>query len=143
MMKQIFPILLSFILLASHINLTMGTHFCGGEAVETKILLGESHLGCGMMEMEADCNDSELTNNDQVRIDIVPCCQNKFQTIQGTDDFVKNAAQTVFNIDFAVAFLLTTLNLDLFSKATHQPYKEYISPPLEKDILVLFQTFLN
>jgi len=141
-MKQILSILMSFILLSSHVNLTLGTHFCGGDAVETKILFGESHLGCGMMDKEESCSDSEPTNNDQVSFDKAPCCKNEFHTIQSTDDFVKDAAQIVFNIDFAVAFLYTALNLDLLSKGTQQFYKEYISPPLEKDIQVLFQTFL-
>lgn len=142
MMKQIFSILLSFILLASHMNLTMGTHFCGGEAVETKVLLGETHLGCEMMDLVEPCDGSEHSNQNQVRFNNVPCCQNEFQTIQGTADFVKEATQTFFNVDFAVAFLYTSLNLDLFPKSSHQVYTEYISPPLEKDISVLFQTFL-
>lgn len=141
-MKQVFSILLSFIFMASHMYLTMGTHFCEGEAVVTKIILGETHLGCGVMEMEESCDDSEHSNHNQVCFDKVPCCKNEFQTIQSTDDFVKNATQTVFNIDFAVVFIYTTLNLDLIPKSTHQFYIEYISPPLEKDIPVLFQTFL-
>jgi hypothetical protein len=122
--------------------LTLGTHFCGGVAIETKIILGETHLGCGMMDMEEPCDNSEHTSNNQVSFNNVPCCQNEFHTIQGTADFVKEATQTVFNVDFAVAFLYTSLNLDLFPKSTHQVYTEYISPPLEKDISVLFQTFL-
>lgn len=142
MMKQIFSILLSFILLASHMNLTMGTHFCGGEAVETKVLLGETHLGCEMMDLVEPCDGSEHSNQNQVRFNNVPCCQNEFQTIQGTADFVKEAAQTVFNVDFALAYIYTTLILDLFPKSSHQVYTEYISPPPEKDIQVLFQTFL-
>lgn len=141
-MKQIFSILLSFILLASHMYLSVGTHFCCGEAVETKIILGETHLGCEMMETEESCDDSEHTNNMQVSFNNIPCCQNEIQTFQGTDDFIKDAAQPVINIDFTVAFLYTTLNLDLFPEASHQFYTEYISPPLEKDIQVLFQTFL-
>lgn len=128
--------------MVSHMYLTIGTHFCGGEAVETKIILGETHLGCGMMENEESCDDSEHTNNNQVSFHNTPCCQNEFQIIQGTDDFVKDFTQTVFNIDFAVAFLYTTLNLDLLPKAAHQFYTEYIFPTLEKDIQVLFQTFL-
>ncbi|MEA4976880.1 MAG: hypothetical protein VB046_14190 [Paludibacter sp.] len=141
-MKQFFSILLSLILLANHINLTMGTHFCSGVAVETKIILGETHLGCGMMEMEEACKDSEHTNNNQVHINTIPCCQNEFQTIQSTDDFVKDATQTAFNIDFTVAFLCNALNPDLLPKTTRQFKSEYYSPPLDKDIQVLFQTFL-
>ena len=81
MMKQIFSILLSFILLASHMNLTMGTHFCGGEAVETKVLLGETHLGCEMMDLVEPCDGSEHSNQNQVRFNNVPCCQNDGQSI--------------------------------------------------------------
>ncbi len=140
-MKQIFSILLPFILLASHMYLTMGTHFCGGEIVETKIMLGETHLGCGMMDMEEPCDDSNPTNKG-TNFNKTPCCANEYQTLQPTNEFVKDAAQIVFNVDFAVAFIYTTLNLDLFPKSTTKFYTEYISPPLEKDIQVLFQTFL-
>lgn len=141
-MKQFIPIILSFILLASQINLTKGTHFCGGEAVETKIMLGETHLGCGMMDMEEPCDDSGHTNNNQAGFNIIPCCQNEFQTIQGTDDFVKDAAQIVFNVGFSVTFIYTMLNFDLFPGSTNNFYTDYIFPPVEKDVQLLFQTFL-
>ena len=139
-MKQSFSILLSFFLLVSHMYLTIGTHFCGGEAVERKILFGETHLGCNMPGMDDPCN-IPIDNNDE-RFNKVPCCQNKYQTFQVTDDFVKDAAQISINLDFALAFIYTTLNFDLFPKTSQQSFITYISPPLEKDIQVLFQTFL-
>lgn len=141
-MKQVFSILLSFILLTSQVYLTIGTHFCGGVAVESKIILGETHLGCGMEDMEVPCDKSEKTNKNGAGYDKTPCCENEFQTIQTTDDFVKDAVQVDLNVDFAVAFIYNALNLDLFSKSSQQFYTEYISPPLEKDIPVLFQAFL-
>ncbi|PKP51460.1 MAG: hypothetical protein CVT92_12730 [Bacteroidetes bacterium HGW-Bacteroidetes-1] len=141
-MKKSFSILLSFILLASHIYLTIGTHFCGGEAVETKIMLGETHLDCGMMVMEASCDTPVKQHENGINFDKVPCCQNEYQTVQTTDEFVKDAAQIAFNVDFAIAFINTTLILDLFSKAVHQFFTEYNPPPIEKDNQVLFQTFL-
>jgi hypothetical protein len=140
-MKKSFSILLSFILLASQMSFVIGMHFCGGEAIETKIMLGETHLGCGMMNMEEPCNDSDNSNNKN-SFDETPCCTNEYQTVKSTNEFVKAAAQIAFDVDFAVAFIYTTLNLDLFPKSTHQFYTEYISPPHEKDIQVLFQTFL-
>ena len=142
MMKQIFSILLSFILLASHSYLTIGTHFCGGEAVESKILLGETHLGCGMMDMEEPCEDSDNCNKNKTSFDKTPCCENKYQTVQSTAEFVKEATQIAFSFEFAEAFIYTTLNFDLFSNSTQQFYAMYYSPPIEKDIQVLFQTFL-
>jgi len=141
-MKQALAIILSILLLSSHMYLTMGTHFCGGEAVVTKIILGETHLGCGMMDMEEPCDDSGHSNHNQLSYNNIPCCQNEFKTIHGTNDFIKDAVQIAFNVDFTLAFIYTTINLDLFPKSTHQVYTEYISPPLEKDIQVLFRTFL-
>lgn len=141
-MKKIFSILLFFILLASHMYLTIGTHFCSGEAVETKIMLGETHLSCSMLDMKESCNDYEHANNNQVSFNNTPCCQNEFQTIQGTDDFIKDASQIIFNVDFSIAFIYTILNFDLFPGSNNSLYTEYISPPFEKDIQVLFQTFL-
>lgn len=138
-MKRFFSILLSIVLMASHLGLASVTHFCGGEAVETKItVMGETHLGCSMPEMEETCE----SNTNAVHFDNVPCCENEYQTIKVTDEFVKDATQVYFNIDFAAAFIYTTINLRLFPKSTHRFYIEYKSPPLEKDIQMLFQTFL-
>ena len=94
------------------------------------------------MDMEEPCDGSENANKNEVSLDKVPCCQNEYQTLQSTNEFVKDAVQVAFNVEFAVVFIYTSLNMDLFPKSTHQAYTEYISPPLEKDIRVLFQTFL-
>lgn len=141
MMKETFSLFFSLILLVSHMSMAVGTHFCGGEAVETKILFGETHLGCNMPDMAGPCKDAEKTNTNEVRFDKVPCCQNEYQTVQVTDEFVKDAAQNRFHVEFAAAFIYTTLNSALLPNSTHQFYTVYISPPLEKDIQVLFQTF--
>ncbi len=141
-MNKGISILLSFILLAGHMHLTTGTHFCHGEAVETKIILGETHLGCAMMDMEEPCEYPENSNENGVSFDKVPCCHNEYQIVQVTNEFVKDSVQPSFNDDFALAFTYSTLNSDLFTKSAHQVYTEYNPPPLEKDNQVLFQTFL-
>lgn len=142
-MKKSFSILLSFILLAGHMYLTIGTHYCGGEAVESRILFGETHPGCKMSDTHEPCRDSEKTNNKLVRIDKVPCCENEYQTVQITNEYIKDATQETVNVAFALAYIFISPNLDLYKKSTHQGYSEYISPPLEKDIQVLFQIFLS
>ena len=141
-MQKSFSILLSFILLASHMSLLIGTHFCGGEAVESKILFGDMHLGCEMSVMQNPCDDSGKSNEKGVNFDKLPCCENQYQTIQITSQFVKEVAQLPFNVDFAAALIYTTLTLDLFPNSTYSLYADYSSPPVEKDIQVLFQTFL-
>ena len=123
-------------------SLAIGTHFCGGESVETKIMLGKTHLGCGMMDMEEPCDDTEKADNKGVSFDKLPCCENEYQTVQSTIEFVKDAAQVSFNVDFATALIYTTLHVDLFPKSTHHLNSVFTSPPIEKDVQVLFQTFL-
>jgi hypothetical protein len=129
--------------------LTIGTHFCGGEAVETKILFGETHLGCEMPDMAETCDipgeSCDVSHGhlaQDIYFDKVTCCENVYQTFQVTNEFVNDVTPPFLHVNVAVAFIYTTLNLDLFSKSTPQFYTEYNPPPLEKDLLILFQTFL-
>ncbi len=123
-------------------SLAIGTHFCCGKTVETKVLIGDTHLECNMQDMEEPCDDSEKPYTDKVHLENHPCCENEYQTVQGTDVFLKEVAQQSFNINFAIALIYTNLNLELLSKSTAQFSAEYITPPLERDIQVLFQRFL-
>ncbi len=102
----------------------------------------QMHLGCEMPVDEAPCEDSEANSTKEVRFDELPCCGNEYQMVHLDHEFVQDAAQTVFNVDFAVVYIYSGLNLDLLPNSSPQIYTEYKSPPLEKSIQVLFQTFL-
>ena len=141
-MKRSFSILLSFIFLASHLSMTIGTHFCGGEAVETRIILGEAHLGCGMIDSDQPCDDSENPNLTGEGFDETPCCENKYQTVQSTNEFLETTVSATFNVEFAVAIIYTTLTFDLYPKSSHLYITEYRPTIIEKDIQALFQTYL-
>jgi hypothetical protein len=141
-MKGTFSILLSFILLGSQMSLKIGTHYCNGESVETKILLlGETHLGCVMPEMD-EPQDCEKSDNRDLSFNKVPCCENEYQLLEGPEEFVKNATKLSFNAHFAATFIYTTMNPDQFPDTAHQFYTDYSPPLIEKDIQVFFQTFL-
>jgi hypothetical protein len=120
----------------------IGIHFCSGETVESKFLFGETQLGCEMPDMEQSCDNSENTTHNNVSIEKIPCCENEFQTVQTTREFVKDAVQLLLNSEFAATFQYMTFNLELFPYSTDQFQIKNNSPPIEKDIQVLFQTFL-
>lgn len=141
-MKKHFSILLSFVLLASHLYVAIGTHFCGGESVESKMIWTQMHLGCEMSVDEEPCDDAEANSTKEVSFDESPCCGNEYQMVHLDHEFLKDAAQTVFNVDFAVVYIYSGLGLGLLPNSPTQIYKEFKSPPIEKDIQVLFQTFL-
>lgn len=142
MLRKILYIVMALVLVIANFGLTISTHYCQGEAVETQLNLTHAGLTCGMMDMNNSCDIPLQNENNETHIDKTPCCQNEYQTLQLTEDFVQDSAPITFHVDFALAFVYATLNLDLFPNSTQQSYTEYHSPPIEKDIQVLFQTFL-
>lgn len=130
------------VLVTANLGLTISTHYCQGEAIESQINLLPEDLNCGMMDIRNSCNLPVEHHDDETHIDNIPCCENEYQTFQLTEYFVQEATPITFNVDFAIAIVYDTSNLDLFPNSTQQSYTEYHSPPIEKDIQVLFQTFL-
>ncbi len=141
-MKKSFTILLSFILLASHISLTIGTHYCGGEAVESMLMFGENHLGCGMSDMEESCEHSGKTNGNDVSFSNTPCCENEYFNVDSTDDFVKDTAPLHFSTNHVAVIISAILNTEIISKSTHKLFTGYNPLPPGKNLQVLLQTFL-
>ncbi|MFO7862463.1 MAG: hypothetical protein R6U85_00545 [Salinivirgaceae bacterium] len=141
MMKKVFSISLALMLLASHMSLVIGTHYCGGMAVESEIVFGASYLSCDMAEMEQPSTHSEAPGTATFCFENIPCCENEFRTIQLTDEFIKEAVRLNFEANFV--WFVDYPTLDLNVKVTAQPLITLFSmPPIEKDIQVLFQTFL-
>lgn len=139
-MKNFFSIILAVVLLASQLSLTIGTHMCRGEAIETRIIYGATHLqGCGMEDMNEPC---EIPLQHDVSFSKDQCCENHYQTLQSSDEFVNDSFQHNLSVDFALAFVYAVLNIDLSPQADRRFITAYLPPPLEKDIQVLFQTFL-
>jgi hypothetical protein len=143
MVKKSFHIFLSAILLLSHIYLTIGTHFCGGEVVETIITVGASDLGCKMGSTQ-DCLNmpSESTYQHESLLNEPPCCQNEYQTLNVTSEYVNDATQATVSYNYAIALLHSTFSIELQPQITFRFSPKYIAPPFEKDVQTLFQTFL-
>jgi hypothetical protein len=142
-MSKFFSILLSVLLIASHMYLSIGTHFCGGEAVNTKLVLGKTQLDCGMDAMDEGCQHPEDSGQTGDRLEKAPCCENEYQTLDSTDDFIKEFNVATLNFDFTASFFYVLLTLDLQPELKPILYAAYSPPLFEKDIQVLFQTFLN
>ena len=142
MLRKILHIVMVLVLVTANLGLTISTHYCQGEAIKSQVNLLPEDLDCGMMGMNSSCNIPVKNDNHKTHIDNIPCCQNEYQTIQLTEDFIRDATPITFHVDFAIAIVYATLNLNLFPNSTQQSHTEYHSPPIEKDIQVLFQTFL-
>ena len=84
-MRKLIAISLSCILLLSNVGITLASHYCGGEAVESAVLIGGGKLDCGM-----DINASACENpqSHQATLHATPCCANHF-TVVKVDNLTK------------------------------------------------------
>ena len=115
----------------------MATHYCGGLAVKTKLVLGNAMIDCGM-KMEKECESKESKD---LTLTKSPCCQNEYQSLDVEDDFKPNFVQTL-NVDFVAAFVVAFFYLPLTSTEEKPQYANYSPPLIDQDRSVLHQVFL-
>ncbi len=137
-MKKAISILLSVLMLASSSGIAYAQHFCSGMEITSQITLGEKHLSCGMDDAAASSCDDELLLMEEDH-----CCQNEFTQIQTDENFAKAS----FNIDFEKPFINTLISVFVvqnFEISTSQKtfFADYNPPPIERDLNILYDTFL-
>lgn len=137
--KRILSISLAFLMLVSNIGFAMNTHFCGGEAVKTSFSIGLHNPDCGMADMDRDC---ETIPSTEEQIKSKPCCENQHQLLQLDENADVQATSVEVNPVFFVTFVHSFVQPILFADQS-LVHNTYYSPPIpDKDIQVLFQTFL-
>ncbi|MGB3467114.1 MAG: hypothetical protein WBA74_17670 [Cyclobacteriaceae bacterium] len=137
-MKKVIAISLALILLSTNLGFAVATHYCGGMAVKTQLVLGHEVLDCGMASINKSCKKSiegTYLNNK-------PCCQNVHQSIDTEDDFKPTIIQSTVNVEFVAAFIVTFLHLPISSVNEESQYANYSPPLIDQDISVLHQVFL-
>lgn len=129
-------IILAFVFLGSNLGLAMGTHFCGGHAMESAVILGYEDLSCGMMPEPPSHHDGHHDQN----IDSIPCCANEFQSLQIADDF-QNSVAKVFVEHVSVLAPLFVI-ADFSNTVVNSSFNTHYAPPIRTDeVTTLFQIF--
>tara|TARA_R110001592_G_scaffold230364_1_gene487194 strand:+ start:8165 stop:8572 length:408 start_codon:yes stop_codon:yes gene_type:complete len=134
-MKKITSILLTLFFLVSSSHLSFATHFCGGHDAKHALLVDANDFGCGM--------EDEITHEETDECNVQnKCCDTESIDLSIQDSFQLSVSKDVLEYHFimtTVASILFTIpltdkNVDL--------YPNYQPPLYEKDIPVLFQSFL-
>lgn len=125
-------------MLTSHLGFAVGTHFCGGLAVEAKLMIGHEHLDCGMADMDKEC---ERKSDGKTYLDKSPCCENEYLTIEVEDEFKPSVEQTALNFEFVAAFVVSYLDFFSVDEENGQ-LAEYDPPLVTEDISILHQVFI-
>lgn len=125
-------------MLCSHLGFAIGTHHCGGVAVESRIMLGHVHLDCGMADMEKDCERRPgATSNVQK----MPCCENEYLSLEIDNELKPKVAAAAVNLDFIAAFV-ASYAISFSSTDNTTQYAHYDPPLVTRDISILHQVFI-
>ena len=134
-MKRLASFILAFIFLGSNLGFAVGTHFCGGHAMDTKVVLGHEDLSCGMMpEMLADPEYTHTT------LHTVPCCENEFQSLQLNNEFQNTLVKVAVEPVAALSPLFVLADFSC-SIAITPIVPDDTSPKRSEEISLLLQVF--
>jgi hypothetical protein len=138
-LKKLISISLSLLLLFSNTGFSINTHFCGGEAKETTISIGAQKTGCGMEEEAGMCDKSPRSEK---KISASPCCKDHHQIVQLVDKANIKSFSVEINPTFLLSFLNTYAQPEIFAEQAFTKNPSYFPGIPDKDIQVLYQTFL-
>ena len=131
--KNTTSLFLAFLVLFSTMSFTIEMHYCGGALVDTAIF--KQAKTCGMEMHQSNISSENVTLKKE-------CCKNDYIVKEGQNELQTSINLLSFDQQlFVTSFIYSYLNLfEVKEKIT--PFR-YFSPPLfDKDIQVLYQTFL-
>ncbi len=126
-------------MLASSSGIAYAQHFCNGMEMMAEVTLGEKHLSCGMEISFSDSNCSEET----VVAETHDCCKNHITKVKTDNSFAKASFDVKLDKTFLATFV-SVFVLHEFEIASSQKifFTDYGPPPLERDLNILYETFL-
>ena len=125
-------------------GLAIATHYCGGMAVESKLMLGHEPLDCGMATVDTADMDEQPCQSEQthaLQFTKTPCCENEYQSLDVEDDYELTVVQPSLNFEFVAAFAVSFLKATFLTEIPSPQYANYSPPLIEQDIAVLYQVF--
>lgn len=132
--KNIASVFLAFLVLFSTMSFSIHEHYCGDTLVDTAIFKQAKTRGIEMSLSKTTSEDVILQKN---------CCKNEHIVIEGQDE-LKTTVNSL-SLDqqlFVASFVYYYINLFEGLDEKVIPFKNFPLPLVDKDIQVLYQTFL-
>ncbi|MFB9296945.1 HYC_CC_PP family protein [Persicitalea jodogahamensis] len=138
-MKRFLTIALAILLLMSNMGFTVATHFCGGQAVMSGLRLGGGDWDCGMVH---EASDHREDDRNCTRLAEEACCKNQHQTIQTDNTLSTDFPAPQFHASAVGIAVFPLPYFERFTVLEAEPFRIDPPPLPERDVQVLFQTFL-
>lgn len=138
-MKRIIATSLIVLFLFSQTGITVATHYCGGHAVKSAVLVGNKLPGCGM-EMMQSCEMNSPDEGPLVRRE--PCCQDHLQTLEANEELLTSIIHTSSNLQESDNHSDLSHAVSYVSVIAEPNYASNSPPLIEQDFQIDLQTFL-
>lgn len=147
---RIFSITMAFLLFITTSGLTMDMHFCGDQLKRVNVF-GKAKTCAEVAILQKNCCAKKKSCHSKSKItscgtngDHKGCCNNSAIDLDLDTDLVITSNDIFQSVDlqFLIAFSKAYLLLEDNSTKEMKAYLNYKPPLIERDILVLIQTFL-
>lgn len=137
-MKKTVALFLAFFVLTSHLGFAVGTHYCMGQAVESKLMLGYEPMDCGMGSVEkVGKPDLPL----ETYYDRLPCCEYEYFSIDIDDELEPSGGLNMLPIYIASVAIGSYISFHPWTpKKPAYPLRNLHLHA--KDLLILYQVLL-
>ena len=134
-LHKILAVIIALVILFSTLSFTVEKHICMGEVTDVSYFTESD--SCGMTTEECDFDDASGTHVKKEN-----CCDNVVELIPG----IQNEQQAIDSfeleqIQFIIAYTYSYLSLFDADKEEIL-FNDYIPPLVDKNIQILYQTFL-
>ncbi|SEL76439.1 hypothetical protein SAMN04488008_105135 [Maribacter orientalis] len=135
-LHKITSILMALIVLLSTMSFSVDMHFCGDHLVDFSMfdMVDTCMMKAEMSKTSSSCEIMEMEKS---------CCSDVEVTIEGQDDlkisfdrFTFDQQQFVYSFTYSLITLFQGKDDNIIS------FKDYVPPPLLRDVQILDQTFL-
>lgn len=129
---------MALIVLLSTMSFSVDMHFCGDHLVDFSISdkVDNCLMKAEKSETSSSCEIMEMVNE-------MNCCSDVEVTIEGQDDLKISFDRFTFDQQqFVYSFTYSLITLFQGKDDNIIPFKDYVPPPLLRDVQILDQTFL-
>ena len=124
---------MAIVVLFSTMSFTIDMHYCGDSLVETAIF--QKAKGCGM--------EMENPSTEGCSIKVKDCCSDEQLKIDGQDELQLTFDKlTIDQQIFVASFVYTYINLFEGTEEKDNSFRDYIPPPVIRQIYKLDETYL-
>lgn len=139
-MQRLTSILLTILILLSQSGISMASHYCEGQLVESAIGFGHTEVGCGMGNRSSSSDKKDQNGGDSLNKN---CCNDIYVDYDLDDEFKSSGFDVQkTNIKQVAVLVSVYLNKHVFEDKDQTDFTFYSPPLIKQDTSILFQVFL-